>query len=104
MAFHDLDPPFTKPHIRPMPKIEIYTQPFCGYCYRAKKLLDDKGVAYEEIDVMEQPSRRGEMVERTGGRTTTPQIFIDGMGIGGSDEMAALNHAGKLDKLLGLAA
>ena len=84
-----------------MPKIEIYTQAFCGYCYRAKKLLDDKGVAYEEIDIMEQPQRRAEMVERAGGRTSTPQIFIDGAGIGGSDELTALNRAGELDKLLG---
>src|ERR1700752_1921838 len=101
--FHDLDPPFEKPHIRPMPKIEIYTQPFCGYCYRAKKLLDDKGVEYDEIDVMEHPSRRPEMVERAEGRPSTPQIFIDGVAIGGSDEMAALNRAGELDALLGLA-
>ena len=101
--FPDLDPPFENPHIRPMPKIEIYTQPFCGYCYRAKKLLDDKGVEYEEIDVMEQPARRPEMVERAGGRTSTPQVFIDGQGIGGSDDMAALNRAGELDRLLGLA-
>jgi len=85
-----------------MPKIEIYTQAFCGYCYRAKKLLDDKGVAYEEIDIMEQPQRRSEMVERADGRTSTPQIFIDGVGIGGSDDMAALNRVGELDKLLGL--
>ena len=85
-----------------MPKIEIYTQAFCGYCYRAKKLLDDKGVAYEEIDIMEQPQRRSEMVERSDGRTSTPQIFIDGVGIGGSDDMAALNRVGELDKLLGL--
>ena len=85
-----------------MPKIEIYTQAFCGYCYRAKKLLDDKGVEYEEIDVMENPSRRSEMVERADGSTSTPQIFIDGAGIGGSDELAALNRAGELDRLLGL--
>jgi glutaredoxin 3 len=84
-----------------MPKIEIYTQPFCGYCYRAKKLLDDKGVAYEEIDVMEHPGRRGEMVERADGRTSTPQIFIDGKAIGGCDDMVALNRAGQLDALLG---
>jgi glutaredoxin 3 len=84
-----------------MPKIEIYTQPFCGYCYRAKKLLDDKGVAYEEIDVMEHPARRDEMVERADGRTSTPQIFIDGKGIGGCDDMVALNRAGQLDALLG---
>jgi glutaredoxin 3 len=87
-----------------MPKIEIYTQPFCGYCYRAKKLLDDKGVAYEEIDVMMHPSRRREMVERAEGRTSTPQIFIDGKGVGGSDDIAALNRAGELDALLGLGA
>jgi glutaredoxin 3 len=85
-----------------MPKIEIYTQAFCGYCYRAKKLLDDKGAPYEEIDIMEQPQRRPEMVERAGGRTSTPQIFIDGVAIGGSDELTALNRAGELDKLLGL--
>ena len=87
-----------------MPKIEIYTQPFCGYCYRAKKLLDDKGVGYEEIDVMENPSRRDEMVERADGRTSTPQIFIDGKGVGGSDDIAALNRKGELDALLGLPA
>ena len=85
-----------------MPKIEIYTQPFCGYCYRAKKLLDDKGVEYEEIDITEQPARRGEMIERAEGRSSTPQIFIDGQGIGGSDDMAAMNRKGELDTLLGL--
>ena len=85
-----------------MPKIEIYTQPFCGYCYRAKKLLDDKGVEYEEIDVMEQPNRRGEMVERAGGRTSTPQVFVDGQALGGSDDIAALNRKGELDALLGI--
>jgi glutaredoxin 3 len=83
-----------------MPKVEIYTQPFCGYCYRAKKLLDDKGVTYDEVDVMVQPSRRREMVTRAEGRTTTPQIFIDGKGVGGSDELAALNRSGELDRLL----
>ncbi len=85
-----------------MPKIEIYTQPFCGYCYRAKKLLDDKGVEYEEIDVMEQPNRRGEMVERAGGSTSTPQIFVDGQAQGVSDDIAALNRKGQLDTLLGI--
>jgi len=85
-----------------MPKVEIYTQPFCGYSYRAKKLLDDKGVTYDEIDVMLHPSRKREMVQRADGRTSTPQIFIDGKGIGGSDDMAALNLSGELDKLLGV--
>jgi glutaredoxin 3 len=83
-----------------MSKIEIYTQAFCGYCTRAKKLLDDKGVAYEEIDVMEFPARKKEMIERAGGRTSTPQIFIDGKAIGGSDDLRALNLSGELDKLL----
>jgi glutaredoxin 3 len=86
-----------------MPKIEIYTQPFCGYCYRATKLLDGKGVDYEEIDVMMHPSRRAEMVQRAGGRTSTPQIFIDGKAIGGCDDMVALNQSGELDALLGRA-
>jgi glutaredoxin 3 len=87
-----------------MPKVEIYTQPFCGYCSRAKRLLDDKGVAYDEIDVMMHPSRRREMLARAEGRTSTPQIFIDDKGIGGSDELAALNRSGELDRVLGTAA
>jgi glutaredoxin 3 len=86
-----------------MPKVEIYTQPFCGYCTRAKNLLDDKGVDYEEFDVMVEPARRREMIERADGRTTTPQVFIDGKPVGGSDDIAALNRVGELDKLLGLA-
>ena len=85
-----------------MPKVEIYTQPFCGYCDRAKRLLDRKGVAYTEIDIEEQPARRGEMIRRAGGRSSVPQIFIDGEHIGGSDEMAALDRAGKLDAKLGI--
>jgi glutaredoxin 3 len=83
-----------------MTKVEIYTQPFCGYCSRAKRLLDGKGVAYDEIDVMSEPARRREMVERADGRTSTPQIFIDGKCIGGSDELAALERKGELDGLL----
>jgi glutaredoxin 3 len=86
-----------------MPKVEIYTQPFCGYCTRAKKLLDDKGVAYEEFDVMMEPARRREMIDRAEGRTTTPQVFIDGKPVGGSDDIAVLNRRGELDTLLGLA-
>jgi glutaredoxin 3 len=86
-----------------MPKVEIYIQPWCGYCHRAKQLLDDKGVAYEEIDVMMEPARRSEMIERAEGRSTTPQIFIDGKPVGGSDDIAALNRKGELDKLLGIA-
>ncbi len=82
-----------------MAKIEIYTTPFCGYCARAKGLLDRKGAAYEEMDVMMDDKKRTEMRERSK-RTTVPQIFINGQHIGGSDELAALEQAGKLDPLL----
>ena len=82
-----------------MAKIEIYTTPFCGYCARAKGLLDSKGAAYDEMDVMEDDKKRTEMRERAK-RTTVPQIFINGQHIGGSDELAALEKAGKLDALL----
>jgi glutaredoxin 3 len=83
-----------------MPDVEIYTTPFCGYCVRAKRLLDGKGVAYQEIDVWAEPDRREEMVRRADGRRTVPQIFIDGRGIGGSDDLHALNTSGRLDALL----
>ena len=82
-----------------MAKIEIYTTMWCGYCARAKSLLEKKGVAYEEMDVMEDAAKRAEMRERSK-RTTVPQIFINGQHIGGSDELAALEQAGKLDALL----
>ena len=82
-----------------MAKIEIYTTPFCGYCARAKSLLDGKGAEYEETDVMMDDKKRTEMRERAR-RTTVPQIFINGEHIGGSDELAALEQAGKLDALL----
>ncbi len=72
----------------------------CGFSYRAKKLLEQKGVAFTEIDVMANPSRRAEMVERSGGRTSVPQIFIDGRHIGGCDDLYALESAQELDALL----
>jgi glutaredoxin 3 len=83
-----------------MAKVEIYTSPFCGYCFRAKRLLDSKGVSFEEFDVMMDQAKREEMVERAGGRSTVPQIFIDGRHIGGCDELHSLDKAGKLDPLL----
>jgi glutaredoxin 3 len=86
-----------------MAKIELYTTMWCPYCARAKALLEKKGAAYTEIDVMEEPNRRGEMVKRAGGRTTVPQIFIDGEHIGGSDDLVALDRAGRLDPKLGIA-
>ncbi|HSH99700.1 MAG TPA: glutaredoxin 3 [Reyranella sp.] len=82
-----------------MARIEIYTTPWCGYCARAKSLLERKGAAFEETDVMEDPVKRSEMRERSK-RTTVPQIFINGQHIGGSDELAALEQAGNLDALL----
>jgi glutaredoxin 3 len=82
-----------------MAKVEIYTTPFCGYCARAKALLEDKGAAYDETDVMMDDKKRTEMRERAR-RTTVPQIFINGQHIGGSDELAELERAGKLDALL----
>lgn len=87
-----------------MAEVVIYTTPFCPYCARAKRLLDGKGVAYEEIDLYAQPARRREMVERAEGRTTVPQIFIDGVPYGGSDDIHALDREGKLDPILGIAA
>ncbi|ALR22078.1 MULTISPECIES: glutaredoxin 3 [Sphingobium] len=85
-----------------MAKVEIYTKAFCGYCARAKALLEGKGVAFEEYDITMGGPKRQEMLERSNGGMTVPQIFIDGRHIGGSDDMAALNRQGKLDPLLGL--
>ena len=82
-----------------MAKVELYTTPFCGYCARAKRLFDSKGVAYDEMDVMMDDKKRSEMRARAR-RSTVPQIFINGQHIGGSDELAALEAAGKLDGLL----
>jgi glutaredoxin 3 len=86
-----------------MARVEIYSTMFCGYCARAKSLLDKKGVDYVEIDIIEDSAKRDEMVERAGGRQTVPQIFIDGEHIGGSDDLYALERAGKLDAKLGIA-
>lgn len=87
-----------------MADIVIYTTPFCPYCARAKSLLESKGVPFEEIDLYAHPARRAEMVQRAEGRTTVPQIFIDGTPYGGSDDIHALDRAGKLNPILGLPA
>ena len=84
-----------------MAKVEMYSTMWCPYCARARALLERKGVEFIEIDLMEQPGRRDEMIRRAGGRTTVPQIFINGEHIGGSDDMAALDRAGQLDAKLG---
>ncbi len=83
-----------------MAKVEIYTKFTCGYCFRAKNLLQNKGVSFEETDISMGGAKRAEMIQRSGGRATVPQIFIDDQHIGGSDELASLDDAGKLDALL----
>src|ERR1700730_4646008 len=86
-----------------MARIEIYSTLFCPYCARAKSLLEKKGVDFINIDVIEDTSKRDEMVKRSGGRQTVPQVFIDGEHVGGSDDLAALDRAGRLGAHLGLA-
>ena len=86
-----------------MPRVEIYSTMFCPYCARAKSLLERKGVRYENIDIIEDTAKRDEMVRRAHGRTSVPQIFIDGEHIGGCDDLYALDRAGKLDPKLGRA-
>lgn len=83
-----------------MKPVEIYTSPLCGYCHAAKRLLSKKGVAFTEFDVSRDPSLRGEMIQRSNGGRTVPQIFIGGTHVGGCDDLHALEHAGKLDAFL----
>lgn len=85
-----------------MKPIEIYTSPLCGYCHAAKRLLDEKGASFAEIDVLADPERKQEMVKRANGRRTVPQIFIGDTHVGGYDDLAALEREGKLDPLLAL--
>ena len=82
------------------PKVEIYTKFHCGFCHRAKKLLEDKGVAYEEYDITMGGPRRDEMIERAPNARTVPQVFIGDTHVGGSDDLAALEREGKLDDML----
>ena len=83
-----------------MSQITIYTKPYCPYCIRAVELLETKGVAFAEIEAAFDPDKRQEMMQRSGGRATFPQIFIDDRHIGGCDDMMALERAGELDPLL----
>ena len=83
-----------------MPAIELYTTRVCPYCVRAKRLLDKKGAAYQEIDVSADAALRDAMVARAGGRQTVPQIFIGGTHVGGCDDLYALDAAGQLDSML----
>lgn len=83
-----------------MPLVEIYTKSFCGFCWRAKHLLESKGVSYKEISVDFGGEARQQMIERASGRTTVPQIFIGGRHVGGCDELMTLERDGKLDELI----
>ena len=83
-----------------MAKVEIYTSMMCGFCSAAKQLLKNKGVAFTEIDVMLRPGVRREMIERAGGKSSVPQIFIDDVHIGGCDELYLLEQRNGLDPLL----
>ena len=84
-----------------MVAVEIYTRPMCGFCYRAKKLLDSKGVGYTEYDICEKAGKKEEMERRAPGVRTLPQIFIDDAHIGGCDDLLAAENEGRLDRLLG---
>ena len=83
-----------------MAKVEIYTKFLCPYCTRARSLLQSKGVEITEYDITMGGPKREEMLARAPGRTTVPQVFIDGKHIGGSDDLAALDRSGGLDPLL----
>jgi glutaredoxin 3 len=81
-------------------RILVYSTPFCGYCGAAKRLLTQKGAEFAEVDVLFDAEKRQEMIEKSGGLRTVPQIFIDGRHIGGFDDLSALDSSGELDGLL----
>ena len=85
-----------------MKNIEIYTGPLCAFCDRAIALLNKKGVSFKEIDLASDPNKMEEMIKKTNGIRTVPQIFIDGQHIGGSDKLQDLENDGKLNSLLGI--
>ena len=82
-------------------KVEIFTRATCGYCVRAKRLLDMRGAEYDEISIDGDNERRATMIGRANGRTTVPQIFIDGRHVGGCDDLFELERSGELAELLG---
>jgi glutaredoxin 3 len=84
-----------------MANVQVYTTAYCPFCVRAKALLRDKGVGFEEIDVTEDGELREKLVELAGGRRTVPEIFVNGKLVGGYDELRALDKSGELDRLLG---
>jgi glutaredoxin 3 len=83
-----------------MPAVEIYTTPYCPYCAWARELLSKKNIVFKDFDISGNARLRAEMIQRANGGTTVPQIFIDGMHVGGCDELYALEDDGKLDPLL----
>ncbi|MFL4994880.1 MAG: glutaredoxin 3 [Microvirga sp.] len=83
-----------------MPSVTIYTKGWCPYCSAAKKLLDDKGVDFTEIDIEKKPEARAEMIQKAKGRSTVPQIFIGEKHVGGCDDLYALDDRGQLEPLL----
>lgn len=85
-----------------MQPIEIYTSPTCGYCHAAKRLLNAKGVSFTEYDVIREPQKRQEMLGRSNGRRTVPQIFVGATHVGGCDDLYEMERAGTLDPLLGI--
>ena len=86
-----------------MPHVEIYTKTFCPYCWRAKMLLESKGVEFTEISVDFGGADKVRMIERAGGRTTVPQIFVGDTHVGGCDDLIALERQGRLDELIAVA-
>lgn len=85
-----------------MAEVKIYSSMLCGFCWRAKALLDKKGIAYEEVDVTMDAGKKKEMTSLAGGKTSVPQIFIDGAHVGGCDELYDLDGNGRLDQMLGV--
>jgi len=83
-----------------MNTVEVYSSPLCGFCHAAKRLLKKKSVSFSEINVLTNPSRKSEMIDRANGGRTLPQSFIGGTHVGGCDELYALERDGKLDQLL----
>lgn len=83
-----------------MKPVEIYTSPLCGFCHAAKRLLNQKGVSFSEIDIRAEPDRKAEMIQRANGGYTVPQIFIGETHVGGCDDLYALDRSGQLDPLL----
>ncbi len=83
-----------------MPPVTIYTKAWCPYCRAAKELLDQKGVEFTEFEITREPGKRQEMMQKSGGRSTVPQIFIGERHVGGCDDLYALDSRGELDQLL----